>query len=69
MAAFTSRLKMAKASSWRGEQLLQERLIILYLLIVDAYIISFEKKHGWFCNEPYLKIGPIIILKINLCIN
>lgn len=36
---------MAKASSWRGEQLLQERLIIrvMYLLIVDAYIISFEK--------------------------
>lgn len=60
---------MAKASSWRGEQLLQERLIILYLLIVDTYIISFEKNTVDFVKKPYLKIGPIIILKINLCIN
>lgn len=56
---------MAKASSWRGEQLLQERLIILYLLIVDAYIISFEKNTVHFVK----KIGPIIILKINFFIN
>lgn len=57
-AAFTSRL-MAKASSWRGEQLLQERLIILYLLIVDAYIISLEKNTVDFIKNLILRLAPL----------
>lgn len=38
--------------------LLQERLIILYLLIVNAYIISFEKNTVDFVKKTLSKHWP-----------